>query len=740
MVPKDLPKVGDKFWWDAEFSRRRFFQGSAAVAAWAMLQGGANNRASAVENGSEASDDNYEVPGVCEMCVWRCGLIASVEGGVVKKLEGNPANPNAQGKLCPRGNAGIKLLYDPDRLKFPMIRVGERGSGQWRRVSWNEALDFTAENLKRIKDEYGPQAMIFSSTHNLTQPYFENLLQAYGTPNYGTQRSLCFNAMTIAFELTLGVAQPAVDYKNCQMVIYSGRNLAEAISNSETQQMIEFAARGGKIVVLDPRYTITASKAYQWLPVRPGSDLAFFLAMAHVIIKEGLYQREFVAEHTVGFADFAAAIDNYSPAWAAERCEIPAEEITILAREFAAAAPRAVVHPNWRTSNFANSFQTERAAAILNALAGNWAVPGGLIPTSEESGLGSLPQPPYPPLRAPRLDGVPWKYPLVPLKYGVIQEIRDALLSGEPYQGKGWLVYRQNPLMSIPERRKTLTALKNLDFLAVIDVIPNDTAYYADVILPESTYLERWDPLSVAGNRAFLRRPVVEPLFDTKGGLMILKELGERLGLSDYFPYQDETEIIKAQLKPFGLSFDELYKKGWVELPEEKADPYDFLTASHKIEISSAVLANAGQEPVPVWQEPPAPPPGQFYLLTGKVAQHSQFSTQNNQWLSLLSPDNPVWINRGVAESLGIRDGDLVEVESAVGKVVTKAYVTEEIRPDCVYLTAGFGHLSKALTTAYGQGVSNSALHETHTDPVSGCQALSETFVTVRPFNGGEEV
>lgn len=736
----DLPSIGESFFWRKEFSRRQFLIGSGAVFSWAMLQKMSFAGGKAEETTATAAKKGVnKVPSVCEMCVWRCGIIATVEDGMVKKLEGNPENINSRGKLCPRGNAGIKLLYDPDRLKFPMIRVGERGSGKFRRVSWKEALDFTAEQMQRIKEQYGPEAMIMSSTHNLTQPYFENLLKAYGTPNYGTQRSLCFNAMTIAFLFTYGVAQPVVDYENCKYIIYAGRNLAEAISNSETQRMMDFAARGGKIVMLDPRFTITASKAAEWLPIRPGTDLAFFLAMGHVIIKEKLYNQEFIQQHTVGFEEFAKAVEPYSPEWAAQRCDIPAETIRRIAREFAAAAPAAVVHPNWRTSNFVNSFQTERTVAILNALVGNWAAPGGLQPVPEEgSVLGSLPQPPYPTVTAPRLDGVPWKHPLVPLKYGVIQDIRDALLTGEPYQGKGWLVYRQNPLMSIPERRKTLTALKNLDFLAVIDVIPNDTAYYADVILPESTYLERWDPLSVAGNRVFLRRPAVEPLYDTKSGLMILKELGERLGLGDYFPYQDERDVIKAQLAPVGISFEELLEKGWAELQEEHHDPYYLQTASNKIEISSSTLANSGENPVPAWQEPPAPPVGKFYLLSGKVAQHTQFSTQNNLWLSLLTPDNPVWINAEAAKQLGIKDGQPVIVESPVGKVINKAYVTEGIRPDCVFMAAGFGHLSKALKTTYGKGASNSSLHETHTDPVTGCQALSETFVTVRPYLGGE--
>ena len=736
------PKQGETFQWEHYFTRRQFLKGSAAVTAAALAAGGLKTGMQIGKSAYAAEElsggDTVDILTICENCVWRCGAIAKVKDGVLVKLEGNPEHPNSRGKLCPRGNAGVKVLYDPDRLQFPMIRAGERGSGLWRRVSWDEALQFTADNMKRIKDTYGPEAMIMSSTHNLTQPYFENLLKAFGTPNYGTQRSLCFNAMTIAFTYTYGLAQPGVDYDNCKYVIYTGRNLAEAISNSETQQMMDFAAKGGKILVLDPRYTITASKAIEWLPIKPGTDLAFFLAVNHIVVTEGLYDKEFVEKYCVGFDKLEESLKTYSPEWAAQRCEIEADTIRKIAREFASQRPAAVAHPNWRTSNFTNSFQTQRSIAILNALMGNWGAPGGLVAGGEEGGvaLGSLSQPPYPKTTAPRLDGVPWKYPLVPLKYGVIQEIRDSLLTGKPYQGKGWLVYRQNPLMSIPERRKTMTALKNLDFLAVIDILPNDTAYYADVILPESTYLERWDPIAPAGNKLFLRQPVVEPLYETKGGLMILKELGDRLGLGDYFPYKEEQDIIKAQIEPFQIDFDELVDKGYVELEVEEHHKMEFQTKSGKIELNSSLLESVGEPGVPKWQEPPAPPQGKFYLLTGKVAQHTQFATQNNQWLMELMPNNPVWINAQVAKKLGVRNGQKVVVESSVGKVINEAFVTEAIRPDCIFIAAGFGHLSKAMNVGYDIGVSSAALHETHTDGLSGCQALSETFVTVRPLSG----
>ena len=291
--------------------------------------------------------------------------------------------------LCPRGQAGLGLTYDPDRIKFPMMRVGERGSGKWKRVTWEQALDYVAAQMLDIKQKYGPQAMIFSTTHNLIQNQFENLLNAYGSPNYGTQRSLCFNSMIASNLFTFGMEEPARDYQDVRYILYTGRNLLEAISNSETQDLVRAIANGATVVVCDPRFTKTAAKAREWLPIRPGGDLAFLLALAQVIVKEKRYDAEFVSKNTVGFEEFAASVMQYTPEWAEAKCDIPADTIRRVAREMANAAPHAFVHPNWRTSNFINSFQAERVIAVLNALLGNWNKPGGLCDPGGGEGRAS---------------------------------------------------------------------------------------------------------------------------------------------------------------------------------------------------------------------------------------------------------------------------------------------------------------------------------------------------------------
>ncbi len=686
----------------------------------------------ALEGVTPITDDGY-IHTMCEMCVWRCGVRAKVEDDRVVKLEGNPDHPHSRGKLCARGQSGLMNTYDPDRVLTPLIRVGKRGEGLFRKASWEEALDITAENMLKIKQNYDPEAMVFSSTHNLSQVQFENLLNGYGSPNYGTQRSLCFNAMIVANLMTYGMEEPGRDYSQVKYIILTGRNLTEAISTSETGELMDAIARGAKVVYIDPRYTKTASKATEWCPIRPGTDLAFHLALIQVIISENLYDKQFVAQNTEGFASVAEAVKSYTPEWAAPITGIDVNVIRRIAQEFAAAAPFALAHNGWRTSNFINSFPTERAITILNALVGNWGIT--LLPAAGEDSniLGKPPQPPYPRVSALRLDGVPWKYPFVPLKLGIFQQLRDAILEGQPYQAHGWFVARQNPVLSLPDRKRTLEAMGKMDFIAVVDIIPNDTAWFADVILPESSYLERFDPLLPIGDKAWIRQPVIEPQGDARSALMIYKELGTRLGLADFFQYTDEQDYLDQQLAPTGISLDQVRLKGYAQLPAGEGETeYKWNTPSGKIELYSSTLESGKFDPVPVWEDPPQPKPGAFYLLTGKVGQHTQMGTQNNRLLHKYQNEPTLWMSPAAASANGLNNGDLVEATSEAGTVKVVLEVTKAIRDDCVYMTPGFGHLSKGLTTAYGVGASDSVLHVTYVDPISGGQALSQTFVTVK--------
>lgn len=716
-------------------SRRDFLKlGSAAIGALAVGQFIPPPVAQAARAvGSLDDNGSGYISTMCEMCVWRCGVRAKVVENRVVKLEGNPDHPHSHGRLCARGQSGLMNTYDQDRVLAPLIRVGKRGEGRFRRASWSEALDLVAENMLKIKNTYGPEAMVFSSTHNLSQPLFENLLYGFGSPNYGTQRSLCYNAMIVANLITYGMEEPARDYGQLKYLILTGRNLTEAISTSETTDLIDTIARGGKVIYIDPRFTKTAAKATEWCPIKPGTDLAFHLALINVIISEKRYNQQFVDQYTLGFDKLVESVATFTPEWAAPITGVDAAVIHRIAVEFSSAAPYALAHNGWRTSNFINSFPTERAITILNALVGNWGVT--LFPAAGEGGgpLGNPPQPSYPRISALRLDGVPWKFPFVPLKLGIFQQLRDSMLAEDPYAAHGWFISRQNPVLSLPDRQKTLQVFSKLDFIVAVDIIMNDTDWFADVVLPEASYLERYDPLVPIGNRIFIRQPVIEPQGEAKSALWIYKELGSRLGLSDFFQYTDEEDYLRQELAPLNVSLDEIRLHGYIDLPEGSNETeFKWSTPSGKIEIYSESLGKQGFDSVPVWQEPPQPQSGEFYLLSGKVGQHTQFGTQNNVLLHKYEDVPRLWMAPDAAKTLGLKDWDLVEVISPVGSVKVALQVTQAIRSDCVYLTPGFGHLSKGLRTAYGVGASDSVLHVTFVDPISGGQALSQTFVSVK--------
>jgi thiosulfate reductase/polysulfide reductase chain A len=496
--------------------------------------------------------------------------------------------------------------------------------------------------------------------------------------------------------------------------------------------------RKAKLVYLDPRYTVTASKADEWLPIRPGTDLAFYLALIHVLLAEDLYDKEFVAAFTQGLPELQAHVAAYTPEWAEGETEIAAARIRAIAREFAYYAPRAVIYRGRRSSWYANDTEMRQAMAIANALVGNWDVPGGLVPADKiEMPELEVPEFPYPDVA--RVDGIEERHPLARAEDGAYVELREAVLADRPYPVRGWMIYKQNPLHILPDRAKTEAMFRRMDFVAAIDIVPSDSAWMADVILPESTYLERTDPVEAfAAPYGFLalRRQVVPPMFDTRPALDIMKGLAKRLGLEAWFQY-DIDSVIAAQLAPQGLTRADFDRTGmWSDRRSRsygttRNAEYRFRTPSGRIELANERLRRQGLDPLPRYQPPVGPPPGEFRLLPGKQAFFTHAANQNNEWLHELCPENRLWINRAVADVRGIAEGDELVVRSAAGEVRVKAHVTDRIRPDCVHLPHGFGQRSPALRSARGRGASDQDLIVARFDRITGNAALHETFVRV---------
>ena len=687
-----------------------------------------------------AGIERLEVPTTCEMCVNKCSLIAVVENGVIRKLNPNPASPRSRGMLCARGNAGIQQVYDRSRIKKPLIRAGERGEGKWRPASWDEAWDFAAARLSAIKEKYGPQSTLWSSTESFQEVFFKNLGLSFGSPNIVRHPTLCLASVNLAYSLTFGTV-PSFDVLNARYIIMSGANRLESFITPDTMDLIDSTLeRKSRLIYLDPRFTITASKADEWFPIKPGTDLAFMLAMLNVIIGENRFDKEFVSSYTVGFDQLAEHVKPYTPEWAETETEIPSRDIARIAREFSDAAPRAFFYAGRRSSWYRDDFQTRRAQAILNAVSGNWDRQGGMVPNGKIS-LGEFPIFPWDDPVAPRVDEMETNFPLAAKGDGAYLKLRENVLAGKPYPVKAWMIHKQDPMSALPEQAKTIAMLQQMDFVGVIDIAMSDTAWYADVIFPESTYLERQDPAEVMSGLSpvvVFRQPVIKPLHDTKPTLEIVQGLARRLNLSQYFDFTMD-QWVREQVKelPLESPLDYLKKHGIYVAPgfpkygSTLSADHRFVTKSGKVELYSERLQEAGFDPLPVYHPPAQPPPGTFRLILGRKAYFTHGNSTNNPWLNTFAAENRLWLNPRAAESLGVSDGQLVEVSSTAGAVRLKAQVTQEIRRDCVFMLHGYGKRSKWQGLA-GAGASDAQVLETAWDKVSGNAALHETFVKVR--------
>lgn len=682
-----------------------------------------------------------KIPTYCAMCFWRCGAMAYIKDGSLWKIEGNPKDPLSKGRLCPRGSAGVGAHYDKDRLKSPLIRKRVRGEEKWVEVTWNEALDYTAKKMNRIKQKYGPESIAMFH-HGIGATFLQHMMKAYGTINFGAPSfAQCKGPRDVAFELTYGETvggNERTDIENAKCIVLIGSHIGENMHNTQVQEFSKAVGKHASIIVVDPRFSVAASKAKYYLPIKPGTDIALLLAWMNVIVKEKLYDKDYIEKYGFGFEQFAAEISNYTPEWAYPETGIEPERIRETAREMARFRPATLIHPGRHSAWYGDDTQRSRALALLNALMGSWGRKGGLYQPVWLD-IPDYPYPPYPKSNKEKLDNPNNKYPFAIEE--ITTGIREATLTGKPYPIKGWFVYGTNLLYSLPQPEVTIKAIKNLDFLVVVDTIGSEIAGWADVVLPESVYLERYDELN---NPSFkvpyvaLRQPVIDPPGNQKPNYWIAKKLGEKLGLTKYFPWQDVEEYLDYRLKKVGISLDEMKKEGVYVAPEQPiyyedgVKPY-FGTPSGKIEFYSLQLQQKGFDPVPKYTKPAEQPAGYFRLLYGRAPVHTFSRTQTNWILDDMMDTNNVWINTDVAKHYGIENGNFIRLKNQDGIISNKvkAFVTERIRPDSVFVVHGFGHSSKMLKGTYLKGVDDARLiTQVKTDPIMGGTGMRVNFVT----------
>jgi len=723
-------------------SRRKFLKITGATVGTAAAAAATLRAARASQMPAATSDPGVRtVPTFCDVCFWKCGAIAHVRGGQLWKIEGNPLDPLSNGRLCPRGSGGIGAHADPDRLLAPLMRRRNRGEEEWVEVTWDEALGHIAEKMSAIKARYGPEAVALFS-HGIGGNFLKHTLRAFGSPNIAAPSfAQCRGPRDVGFRLTFGedVSSPErTDIRNAHCIVLLGSHLGENMHNTQVQEFAQAIAQGAAVIVVDPRFSVAASKAKHYLSIRPGTDLALLLAWMNVLVRERLYDAEYVAAYGYGFDQLVAHLQRFTPEWAYPETGIEPDRIRATAREMARYRPATLVHPGRHVTWYGDDAQRSRAIALLNALLGSWGRRGGFY-TPVSMDVPAYPAPPYPVPQREKVDNPNRRYPFA--HETITTGIREATLTGQPYPMKGWLVYATNLLHALPDERETIQAIQNLDLMVVIDVIPSEVAGWADVVLPEAIYLERFDDLNVEWFREpfiALRQPVVEAPHEQKPNWWIAQKLAQKLGLGHYYPWATIEEYLRARLEAGGFSYDELKQRGIIRGKKqpvyfEEGVPAEFPTPTGKIEFYSHQLAEAGFDPMPVYRPPAAAPAGFYRLLYGRAPVHSFSRTHTNRILTDMMSENEVWVNPGTARRHGLENGRMVRLRNQDGVVSNqvRVKVTERIRADCVYMVHGFGHTAKGLRHAFGKGASDAQLITRYvTDPLMGGTAMNVNFVT----------
>jgi len=722
-----------------KFTRRTFLKASAATGALAATSGLIDQKVWA--QGQQAASVEMK-PSLCNGCSSHCGMWVYLKNGRLWKVAGHTDHPRSRGKLCARAHGAATWLYDPNRITRPLKREGDK----FKPVSWEQALDEIAVKLKEILAKDGPGAIFYGHNPRETGVFYgTRFMHALGAPTICTHNASCNTTLNTGWGATVGTT-PGSDVGGAKYIIFIGRNFGEGIRTSQVTSLTRAMEKGTKVVCIDPRHNATANLASEWIPIRPGTDLALVLAMANVIISEELYDMAFVEQHTIGFDEFRAAVQSYTPEWAEPITDIPAATIYRLARELASHKPNCFIDPSWKGAfgtNYKNSSQTCRAVACLNALLGNMGTPGGLT-FYEGPKFGKLdpakhPEPPKPTL--PRADGagVKGEWPLA-TSQGLPHYLAQKAKEGKVKAG---FIRHHNPVRNFPDPEHMMTGYKGLELLVVFETHLTETAMAATHILPEPSFLEREEVVEgLAGKKpaACLRPQVVAKIHpETRSFDEIIVALAHKLGIGQYFQFSLE-ELNRARLAPLGITLEELRQKGTF-IGEEVPVPEvpEFKTPSGKVEFYVAKFAENGHSPVPVWEAPLVSPdpgnPRSFRLIHGKQGYHSHTATANIPYLLQITKDHDaerLWLNASRAAALGIKDGDLVLVKSALASGKVRVKVTERLHPDAAYLPSGYGSFSPYLPNARGFGLNQNDFTPYMMEPLNGHAMMMEVIVEVQ--------
>lgn len=729
-------------------SRRGFLKTSAATAALAAAgttSMGTWTQALAEE---EKLADGVKVSAsTCNACSNKCGMVVYSRNGRLWKVAGEKLHPYSNGTLCARGHGYSTIGYTDGRVTEPLKR---NENGDFEPISWDDAYKEIGEKIKSIMASDGPGKIALVEDPRPATFYTKRFINSFGSPNYYTHGAACNLACTSAYAALMGGA-PGPDIGEAECIMFVGRSYGDGVRPSAAHSLAAASERGCKIIMLDPRFNATAHQATTWVAIKPGTDLAFLLAVANVLIDEELYDKQYVADKTTGFEEFAEAMKQYTPKWASEITTISEEQIIDVARTMAKYAPKSFIEQSWRAAvgcSYKNSFETSRMMMIINALLGSFYRKGGMIDTLSLK-LGPLSDTTkFKPL--PKIDENlkrygDDKYPLINKGMG------SALMVGKGAEVgdiKACFFYNSNPCMGYSNPAKMSEALQKLELMVVIDIQMSETAIVADYILPDTTYIERQDvPQTVGGKKPIIevRKQGIDKIHEnTRPADQIFTELAEACGVGDYFTFTID-EATKALIAPFPEDVQKSVLEVGVAQYNEKPFAYPsyedikFKTSDGLFHFVDDVFLKAGLERAPKWIEPLYSPdssnPEEFRLIGGKQSIHTHTSTTNVPFLIQITKDyglEKVWMNADRAKALGIEDGDLIEITSDYHTDQVHCKVTQRLHPDCIFTPTGYGVKSPYLKAGTGIGIASMDHTDYHLDPYCGAAMTQENIVRVK--------
>lgn len=677
------------------------------------------------------------VPGVCMVCPWHCPTEVFVRNNKVVYVRGNENAPNWSTR-CVKGVSSIHLSRDPDRLLHPMKKDK---NGKFKIIKWDDAFSIIAEKLLAIKEKHGPEAVGYLWHLDSNEMFSQHLFsQLYGTPNWTGHGAACDQSRRLAGLMTFGHPLPTKDYENSRFIMLWGEDpLGPNQSLHENRELVDAVKAGAKLVVVDPYRSRTAEKAHAWLPINPGTDGALALAMTHRIIETGVYDADFCENYIYGFEVYAEHIKDkgYTPQWAEQITGVKAEMIIALADEFAQTKP-AVMDGLKGLVNYSNGFQALRAIFCLNAITGNVDGPGSLI--LKEAG------PIFPPITIPEEEIAVPQRPIISAEMGYplapdipSQLFPKAVLEQDPYPLRALFFHIVNPACSDPNTSLFKKMMAALELSVTIDVYMSETAQLSDIVLPEASMFERAEVRESlwSGPQVIMAQPAIPcqgssmPLYD------IMKGLAEKLGYGKYFQWETWEDWAKVMTAYLPITFEELKEKGvWHgDLRFNKYIEEGFMTSSGRVEVYSETLSEYGYDPMPVYDEsnrekPDADYP--FQLINAKMQYHCGTHTQNNPYLMAIEGENWAELNPQDALTLGIKDGDIIELASPLNKVKIGVRLKEGLKPGNVRVIHGHGFGRTMGKIARGKGTHVNPIFDTRVTDVSGAIGYNECKVSVR--------